>query len=122
MNKIDFKNKGEEGYENSKINATNLNQLQTNTEDAIEDVNQASMKLNDRGGSTNYNDFVTSGYYQCNFQNGTNAPDTYSTGMLLVLKSYYISQLFLGSLNETSKAFFRMSEDNGSSWTNWKEL
>lgn len=38
MNKIDFKNFGESGYENSKINATNLNKLQTNAEEAANGV------------------------------------------------------------------------------------
>ena len=32
MQKINFKNKGEEGYESSKLNADNLNLLQTNVE------------------------------------------------------------------------------------------
>lgn len=38
MNKIDFKNYGEIGYEDSKINATNLNKLQTNAEEAANGV------------------------------------------------------------------------------------
>lgn len=38
MNKIDFKNYCESGYENSKINATNLNKLQTNAEEAANGV------------------------------------------------------------------------------------
>lgn len=38
MNKIDFKNYGESGYENSKINATNLNALQTNMEQSANGV------------------------------------------------------------------------------------
>ena len=38
MNKIDFKNYGEIGYENSKINAANLNKLQTNAEEAASGV------------------------------------------------------------------------------------
>ena len=39
MQKIDFKNKGEEGYESSKLNADNLNLLQANVEAAINSLN-----------------------------------------------------------------------------------
>ena len=53
MNKIDFKNYGESGYENSKINATNLNTLQTNMEQSsngvvlFEGASVATATLND---------------------------------------------------------------------------
>lgn len=40
MQKIEFKNKGEEGYENSKINASNLNQIQENTENEINNIKE----------------------------------------------------------------------------------
>ena len=79
-------------------------------------------KLVDRNNSTNYNDFKASGFYQCNFQNGTNAPNAYATGMLLVLASYYIVQLLISQVNNVMHVYTRISVDKGSTWLDWKEL
>lgn len=114
----DWKNYGEQGYEDSKLNADNLNNLETRIENGFEEVFQ----LQDISDSTDYNDFLKPGYYQCNFQGGTNAPHAYATGMLLVLAKYYISQLFLGQLNKESVAYFRNTQDGGKTWSNWKQL
>ncbi|MCI7206486.1 MAG: pyocin knob domain-containing protein [Clostridium sp.] len=79
-------------------------------------------KLVARNNSTNYNNFKASGFYQCNFQNGTNAPNAYATGMLLVLASYYIVQLLISHINNEMHVYTRMSIDKGSTWLAWKEL
>ena len=79
-------------------------------------------KLVDRNNSTNYNDFKASGFYQCNFQNGTNAPSAYATGMLLVFASYYIVQLLISQINNEMHVYTRISTDKGSTWLAWKEL
>lgn len=79
-------------------------------------------KLVDRNNSTNYNDFKASGFYQCNFQNGTNAPSPYATGMLLVFASYYIVQLLISYINNEMHVYTRISTDKGSTWLAWKEL
>lgn len=79
-------------------------------------------KLVDRNNSTNYNDFKASGFYQCNFQNGTNAPSAYATGMLLVFASYYIVQLLISHINNEMHVYTRISTDKGSTWLAWKEL
>lgn len=73
-------------------------------------------------GSKDFNTFTKNGFYQCNFQNGTNAPDTYSTGMLLVFGNYYIAQLYIADLNSKAKAFVRMSTNQGASWNSWVTL
>lgn len=46
MQKIEFKNKGEEGYENSKLNADNLNLLQDNVDEAISEVFESGTNTN----------------------------------------------------------------------------
>lgn len=79
-------------------------------------------ELQNREGSTNYNDFKRSGFYQCNFQNGTNAPSAYATGILLVLASYYIVQLLISQVNNEMHVYARMSTNQGSTWIAWKEL
>ena len=62
MNKIDFKNYGESGYENSKVNAANLNKLQTNAEEAangvvlFEGASVATASLNDNISNYEYID------------------------------------------------------------------
>lgn len=75
-----------------------------------------------RGDSTNFNNFTQNGFYQCNFQNGTNTPNAYATGMLLVFGSYYISQLYIADLNGTTVAYARTSQNKGTSWSNWVQL
>lgn len=73
-------------------------------------------------GSKDFNTFTKNGFYQCNFQNGINAPDTYSTGMLLVFGNYYIAQLYIADLNSKAKVFARMSANQGASWNSWVTL
>lgn len=91
-------------------------------EDFITALFPKQFELKNREGSTNYNDFKTSGFYQCNFQNGTNAPNAYATGMLLVLASYYIVQLLISQVNNEMHVYTRMSVNKGSTWLAWKEL
>lgn len=40
----------------------------------------------------------------------------YATGMLLFFESYYISQLYIANLNNSTTVYARMSSDNGQSW------
>ena len=54
MQKIEFKNKGEEGYENSKLNADNLNLLQDNVDEAINEVLESGTNTN--GSYVKFND------------------------------------------------------------------
>ena len=74
MNKIDFKNYGEIGYENSKINAANLNKLQTNAEEAASGVvlydgaSVATATLNDDVSNYRYIDIFYNAFNsQCNY-------------------------------------------------------
>lgn len=91
-------------------------------EDFVADLLPKQFELQSRDNSVNYNNFKKSGFYQCNFQNGKNAPNQYATGMLLVLASYYITQLFISQVNNEMHVYTRMSVDNGSTWLAWKEL
>lgn len=91
-------------------------------EDFITALFPKQFELKNIEGSTNYNDFKESGFYQCNFQNGTNAPNSYAKGMLLVLEGYYIVQLLISQVNNKMYVYTRMSVDKGSTWLAWKEL
>lgn len=97
---------------------SNIDEINT----LIQDIISREFKLVDRDESTNYNDYIKNGFYQCNFQNGINAPDAYSTGMLIVFGNYYIAQLFIGSLNNSTSVFARFSGNRGETWTAWTKL
>lgn len=95
-----------------------LNEIDT----LMQDIISREFKVVSRGESNNFNDFTQNGFYQCNFQNGTNAPNAYATGMLLVFGSYYISQLYIADLNGTTVVYARTSQNKGTSWSNWVQL
>lgn len=97
---------------------SNIDEINT----LIQDIISREFKLIDRNESTNYNDYTKSGFYQCNFQSGINAPNIYATGMLLVLASYYITQLLISQVNNEMHVYVRMSIDKGKTWLAWKEL
>lgn len=82
MNKIDFKNYGESGYEDSKINATNLNKLQTNAEESSSGVvlfNEASVltaNLNDNVSNYKYIDIFYNAFNSQSHSVRVNADET----------------------------------------------
>lgn len=86
----------------------------------LEEVQENSLIFRERNEITDYNYLTSNGIYQCNFQNGTNAPNIYATGMLFVFRDYYISQLFIGNLNNVTKVYARSY--TGSSWNAWVEI
>ncbi len=87
MNKIDFKNYGEIGYENSKINATNLNTLQTNMEQSsngvalFEGASVATATLNDNVSNYKYIDIF---YNAFNSQSHSVRVNTDETNVILL--------------------------------------